>query len=617
MSYTDLAKKILDNVGGEQNVMALEHCATRLRFNLKDESQANSAVIESLPGVVSVINKGGQYQVVIGNEVIEVFNELVKLGDFANSADENGGSGQSMVNRILDTISGIFFPIVPALAGAGMLKALLSVLVVTKLVSNQSASFQILNFMGDAGFYFMPVIIAASAAKKFKVNQYVAMAIGAMLLHPAFINMVATAKEAGVGLKLLGIPVPLVSYGSSVIPIILAIWLMSYVEPVATRYTPKSMRIIMVPLLEMLVVGVATLALIGPLGFNLGKLLGDFINFVNAYASWLVPLLVGTFTPLMVMTGMHYGLIPIGINMLATTGFDTVAGPGMMVSNIAQGGAALAVAIRAKSIDIKSLATSAGISAIVGITEPAMYGISLRFKRPLIAAMAGGGAAGLFIGVMGVGRYAQVAPGLFALPSFIGGDSLNNFIYAIVGCVIAFVVSFGVSFVLGIEEPQEKQPLKTAKEVTLCDEEIYAPISGKVISLENVGDPVFSSGALGKGVAIVPDNGRLYAPADGEINFVFATGHAIGLTSGKGAQILIHVGFDTVNLKGEHFTPKVKAGQSVKRGDLLLEFDIEKIKENFDITTPIVITNHNQYGSIDFVKQSEVKSDEPLLVLSI
>ena len=616
MTEKELASTLLMLVGGKQNIVAVEHCMTRLRFNLKDSSQADTQKILNIQGIISVVDKGGQYQIVIGNTVKDVYKEFIKLGDFQNNeiSDEKKG----IVNKILDTISGIFIPIVPALAGAGMLKALLALLTMLKVVAPDSQTYQFLNFMGDSVFYFMPIIIAASASKKFHVNQFVAMGIGAILMHPTFMNMIAVAKESQTGLEVFGLAVSLVSYSSSVIPIILAIWFMSYVEPITDRYMPKSIRIFMTPLITMLVVGIATLVAIGPLGNICGQLLGDAIGMLNHYVSWLVPLLVGTFTPLMVMTGMHYGLIPIGINLLATTGFDTVAGPGMMVSNIAQGGASLAVAFRCKNTEIKSLAASAGISAVCGITEPAMYGISLRFKKPLIAAMIGGGAAGLFIGIMGVGRYAQVSPGLFALPSFLGEKGISNLIYAIIGCAIAFIVSFIISFILGIDEPKEDVKLNEQKEIKLDDEEIFAPLKGQVISLDKVNDSVFSSGSLGKGMAIIPSEGKIYAPADGTISAFFETGHAIGVTSKHGAEILIHVGIDTVNLKGKYFYPKVKQNEQVKKGELLLEFDLNKMKEEgYDCTTMIIVTNSQQYTSVQSVKIDEADKNKELMILTI
>lgn len=615
MNFKDVAAQILDFVGGIQNIQSLEHCATRLRFNLIDDSLAQTKDIEQLQGVVSVINKGGQYQVVIGTNVIEVFAEFMKLGEFTSSKEDKGNT-KGVINRILDTISGIFFPIVPALAGAGMLKALISLLSVLKVITPASQSYQMLNFMGDSLFYFLPIIISASAAKKLKVNPYVAMAIATMLVHPAFLSMVTVAKESGTMIELFGLPVSPVTYTSSVIPIILAVWFMSYVEPMIDQYMFKPIRLFMTPLLTMLIVAISSFVVLGPLGYYCGAALGSFIDMLNQYASWLVPFLVGTFTPLMVMTGMHYGLIPLGINQLAASGFDTIAGPGMLVSNIAQGGASLAVAFKAKSLDIKSLASSAGISAVCGITEPAMYGISLRYKKPLIAAMIGGGIGGLFLGVMGVGRYAQVAPGIFALPSFIGTTGLQNFTYACIGSLLSFVVAFIVSYMLGIDE---KLPTTTKiKSTESKDETIYSPIDGQCLPLSEVKDSAFSSGAMGKGIAIVPNIGKIVAPVDGTICMLFETGHALGLRSDTGSEILIHIGIDTVELKGMHFTPKVSMHAHVTKGDLLLEFDLSAIKEKgYDVTTPIMITNANNYAMISDTNQEIVQSGDPLLHLTV
>lgn len=616
MNHNELAKQIYNYIGGKENMIRLEHCATRLRFNLKDDTLAQTKQIEQLEGVVSVINKGGQYQVVIGTEVVEVFQAFMKLGNFETNSQEPE-ENKSLINRILDTISGIFFPIVPALAGAGMLKALLSLLSVTNMVVPTSQSYQMLNFMGDALFYFLPIIVAASAAKKLNVNMYVAMAIGAMLLHPTFISMAAGAKETATSIHLFGLPIAPVSYTSSVIPIILAIWFMSYLEPIVDRYMFKPIRLFMTPLLSMLLVGIASFVVLGPLGYYLGAALGAGIDFINQFASWIVPLLVGAFTPLMVMTGMHYGLIPLGINQLAISGIDTIAGPGMLVSNIAQGGASLAVAFKTKNTNLKSLASSAGISAVCGITEPAMYGISLRYKKPLIAAMIGGGLGGLFLGVMQVGRYAQVAPGIFALPSFIGSTGMNNFFYACIGSVIAFCTAFLISYLLGVDETPEDKKMEKEISTVINNEILFAPLQGKSIPLTQVNDPLFSNGTMGKGAAIIPSDGKLYAPIDGTIRMVFETGHAIGMISEQGSEILIHVGMDTVELKGAHFHPKVTCDMHVKKGDVLLEFDLEAItKLGYDCTTPMIITNANPSTNLQIITQGSIEPGNEFFVIS-
>ncbi|GCF94846.1 PTS beta-glucoside transporter subunit EIIBCA [Enterococcus florum] len=616
MDYQSLAKDILKNVGGNENVNGLAHCATRLRFNLKDDRKANEAALKNLIGVVGVVNKGGQYQVIIGNEVKEVYQALNRLGKFSEGSSSEKAENKGIISKVLDVIAGIFVPIVPALTGAGMLKALLALLSMLGWVSVESQTYQILNFIGDAAFYFLPVLLASSAAKKFNCNQYIAITLGGILLHPTFTTMIAGAREAGSSLELFGLPVTLANYGSSVIPIILAIWFMSYIEPIADRVMPKAIRLFMSPLTTLIIVAPVTLIVIGPLGTLLGTGLGNFINFVEQYASWLVPTLVGTFTPLLVMTGMHYGLIPIGINLLATTGYDTVAGPGMMVSNIAQGGAALAVAFKTKNLSIRQLSISTGISAIAGITEPALYGINLRFKKPLIAAMIGGGVAGLFLGIMNVGRYAQVAPGLFALPSFFGERGFANFLYAVIGCVIAFVVAFAAELILGIEESDESVSKEQKADKHIGPDQLTAPIAGKVIPLTDVNDPVFSSGALGKGFGIIPSEGKIYAPVDGTISAVFDSNHAIGIESEQGAEILIHVGIDTVSLNGEGFTSHVAMGQKVKKGELLLEVDLAKIAEKqLDNVTMLVVTNSDAYQNITIEKSGSVTVGEELLII--
>lgn len=459
MDYGKLAAEVIRLVGGKENINDVGHCATRLRFSLKDAGLAKTDELKATDGVIGVVNKGGQYQVIIGNEVNEVYAQVTsQLGVEATpqepDCDDDAAPEEkkSPVAKVLDVIAGSFFPIIPALVGAGMVKALLSLLTAFQLVDASTETYQIINLIADAAYYFMPVLLAVSSAKKFRVNEYLAATVGCIFVSPSLAALFSAASEAGSTVHFLGIPVTQATYSNSVVPILLTIWLMSYVEPFFNRIIPKAVRTIFAPMFTLLIVAPIGLIVLGPLGTWLGDLLGAFVTLLNNYASWLVPTLVGAFTPLMVMCGMHYGLIPVGINMLATTGTDIVAGPGMLVSNIAQGGASLAVALRAKKQNIKSLATSCGISAICGITEPAMYGISLRFKRPLIAAMIGGAVGGFFMGIFQVWRFAQVAPSIFALPSYIGPDGLRNMYFAAIGCLISFVISFAVSYVLGVDE---------------------------------------------------------------------------------------------------------------------------------------------------------------------
>lgn len=631
MDYKKLAADIVDLVGGEKNIQSVTHCATRLRFNLKEDSAAQTDRLKGTKGVMGVVNKGGQFQVVIGSDVANVYREILELGNFENSGKEKeeGKDDKGPVVRVLDTIAGIFTPIIPAITGAGMLKAVMALLVAFKVIDTASESYQFLNFFADAAFYFLPFLIANSAAKKFKCNPYMAMSIAGVILHPTFINMVNTAKEAETGLRFLGLPVSLASYSSSVIPIILGIWFMSFVEPLADKVSPKPVKFFTKPLLTLIVTAPVTLIVLGPLGNIIGDGIAAVISYLNAHVSWLVPLVVGTFTPLMVMTGMHYGLIPIGINNIATAGFDTVVGPGMLGSNIAQGGASLAVAARTKNSEVRQLATSAGITAVCGITEPAMYGISLRFKKPLIAAMIGGGVSGLFLGITGVGRYTSGSPGLLALPGYIGTEGLRNITFACIGAAIAFAVSFVISFMLGIEDPVEEseenasvkngdERIKTKeddREAAHADEcTIYSPVKGKAVPLDAVNDPTFSEGVLGQGIAIVPEEGKVYAPFDGVAESVFETGHALGLSGKDGVELLIHVGLDTVNLQGKYFKTKISSGESIKKGQLLLEFDRDAIqKEGYDIVTPIIVTNSGEYGNVQSLASGLVEVGTEIL----
>lgn len=603
MNYGDLASRIIENVGGKENVLSLTNCATRLRFNLKDDSKANTEVLKNTKGVMGVVNKGGQYQIIIGSDVANVCKAINEIANFEKGTAAEEKDDRNAVVKVLDTIAGIFTPIIPAITGAGMLKAVMALLVTFNVVSTTSQTYSILNFMADAAFYFLPFLLANSAAKKFKCNTYMAMTIAGVLLHPNFVSMVSEAKKAGTAISFIGLPVNLASYSSSVIPIILCVWFMSFVEPLADKVSPNAIKFFTKPLITLVVVGSAALVAIGPLGNICGNGIAEGIAFLDQYAKWLVPLIVGTFSPLLVMTGMHYGLIPIGINNLATAGFDTVVGPGMLGSNIAQGAAALAVACKTKNSELKQLASSAGITGVCGITEPAMYGVTLKLKKPLIGVMIGGGVSGLFLGIFGVGRYTSGSPGLLALPGYIGTDGFRNITLACVGAAIAFVVSFVITYLVGFEDIEETktEEVEVKEEVreTIKDTEVYSPINGKCVKLSEVSDPMFSEGMMGNGVAIVPKEGKVFAPVDGVISAIFETRHAIGITSKDGAEILIHVGIDTVNLKGKHFNAKIKAGDAIKKGDLLLEFNVDAIKkEGYEIITPVIVTNSSVYSEV-------------------
>ncbi|HET3290853.1 TPA: PTS glucose transporter subunit IIA [Streptococcus pneumoniae] len=588
--YTALAKTIIEKVGGEDNVNALIHCATRLRFNLKDDNKADTAYLNNTDGVINVVESGGQYQIVIGPEVASVYKAINEQANFSSSdevyMDENE---KGNITRILDTVAGMFVPIVPAMAGAGMIKVINSLSLMFGWLTPEDSTFKFLSIFGDSIFYFLPVILGASAAKKFKTNQYLAMVVGACLISPTFVAMISSAREAGTGLNFLGVPVTLANYSSSVIPIILAVWFLSYVEPIVVKYTPAVLRIFLAPMVTLLIVLPTTFFFIGPLGTWMGDGLNSIVSFLNNIVPWFVPMLIGATTPVLVMTGMHYGIIPIGINMLATKGIDTVAGPGMMVSNIAQGGAALAVAFKTNDKGLKGLTFSTGFSAILGITEPVLYGVNLKYKRPLYAAMIGGGIAGLYLGIMGVGRFAQVPPGLLSLPSYFSAEFPNVIFHAAIGCGIAFMVSFVVSFMLGL--PKEKKSTSIPTTI-VSDETIVAVANGVLVPLEEVNDEVFASKAMGDGVAVVPSSGDIVSPVNGILSTVFPTGHAYGIVRSDGVEVLVHIGINTVDLSGVGFKSLVQQGQIVKAGQKIATVDLGLLKsKGYDTSIMTIITD--------------------------
>ncbi len=620
MNYKSLAEEILRLVGGEDNIASLVHCATRLRFNLKDESKADTAKLKATKGVMGAVSNGGQYQVIIGSDVSHVFKEIMamtKLDSGSQGGEEK--DNRKIADKVIDTISGIFTPVLPAITAAGMLKAVLAILITTKLLTNDSQTYQVLNFMADAGFYFLPILLANSAAKKFKCNPYMAMMIGGMLLHPTFTSMITAAKEAGTGIAVFGMNIPLASYGSSVIPIILSVWLMSYVEPFADKVSPKAVKFFLKPLITAMVVGIATLVVVGPLGYIISDKVALVINVLESRASWLVPTLIGALSPLLVMTGTHYGIIPIGINNIMTLGYDTFVGPGMMVSNVAQGGAAIAISLKTKDSEFKQLASTAGITGLCGITEPALYGVNLKTKIGLYASIIGGAIGGLFYGIFGVARYATGSPGLLTLPVYIGGDSMSNFYYACIGVVIGIVVAFIIAYIFYKDpvnetvkeekkEEVKKAPVKEGM-VTVC-----APLTGEAVALSEVNDLTFAEEIMGPGMAIIPTEGKVVSPVNGTVAMIFETKHAIALVDDNGTELLIHVGLDTVKLGGKYFTAHVKAGDKVKVGSPLVDFDLNGIKnEGYDVITPVIVTNSAEYSSILPINDRAVKMGEEVI----
>ena len=459
--FEALANQIVEYVGGVGNIDSLTHCMTRLRFVLKEPGAANVEALKALKGVQGVVTSNGQFQVVIGTDVPAVYDEIVKLGSFGSTtgsapSDEKVGP----VAKVLGAITAIFQPILPAICGAGMIRAVLALLVFLNAIDSSSQTYVMLNMFADAAFYFLPVVLGFSAANYFKCNAFIAAILCAMLLHPTFTGLVG----AGEAVSLFGLPVRLASYGNAVVPPLLIVWMQKYVEKFAKKVTPKEVKVFMEPLIIFIVCAPLTFIVVGPLGSYAGDLLAVVFRFLNEEARWVCPVLVGTFCPLLVMTGMHYSIFPIQLTQFATLGYGTILAPGMLCSNIAQAGASFAVAVHSKNRQMKETAFSSGTAALFGITEPALYGVTMKLGRPLISAMIGGGLAGLYAGFCFLRSFTPATPGLLAIPVYIGADMMNV-VNAVICIVIAFVSSFIITLIVGFKDVPETGSEKEVKTV--------------------------------------------------------------------------------------------------------------------------------------------------------
>jgi PTS system beta-glucosides-specific IIC component len=616
--YESLALEIVNNIGGSDNVSTLTHCMTRLRFVLNNNNKADREAFKTLDGVINVIESGGQFQVVIGTHVEEVYEEVIKYIKPHSDSDHKTSKKEkvSVLDKLIDFVSGTFSPLVPAIAGAGMIKALLALLVLFNLVSRESQTYYVVSYIADAAFYFLPFLLAYSAASKLKSNPVLAMVLAGILLHPNFIQL----NTAGEDVHLFGIPMRLVSYGSSVIPILLIVWSQSYIERGVKKIIPDAIKIIFVPMITIFVTAIIALTILGPLGSFVGDYMAMGFEFLGSYGAWLIIFLVATLWPLLVMFGIHHSIVPLSLAQITTLGYENILGPGAIISNISQGVAALVVGWRTKDQSLKQIANTGGITGLMGITEPALYGVNLPKKYPLYAAMIGGASGGLYAGLMGVSRYATGASGIPAIPLYVGENIWNLYnilIASVITAVVTAVVTYFLSLKFEKETPKQKENSKEIKTITIDSTTITNPIKGHVVPLKDVKDDAFASELMGKGIAIEPSEGKVIAPFNGEIVSLFPTKHAIGLLSDDGVEILIHVGLNTVELNGKYFESNVEQGQRVTKGQTLLTFELEKIKQEGYVTqTPIIVTNTHNYSDV-IVKNSNQNIDfnNELLVL--
>lgn len=609
MNYQDTARQIIDRIGGKENVLSLFHCITRLRFLLKDNDKADRAALEALDGVMGVNISGDQFQLIIGNDVEPLCKALLAvLPDLDNAARPT--KRRNPVSVVLEGLSSIFSPIIPAIAGAGILKGMLALMVAMQWVETTNQTYQILLAISDGVFYFMPLALSFSAAKKFGANPYVAVALAAVLFHPA----IQTLFKAGAPVNFIGLPVPTVNYASTVIPILLAVWLLSHVERLIDRFMPGPLKTMFVPLLCLLIVTPITLIAIGPVGIYTGNALSGGIIWLVENMGIVAGVVVGGTLSLIIITGMHYVIVPIMINNISTMGFDPIKIL-FYIANLGQAGAAFGVFLRARNKKLKSLALTTSFSAMMGITEPAMYGVNIRYKRPFAAALAGGACGGAFAMAMGVKTYAFALSGLPGLPALVG----PTFLWALVSIAISFVCAATLTVILGFEEAAQPvvagvSPMPIAR----SEEKLFAPVSGELKALNTLSDPVFADEIFGKGLAIYPTTGELRSPVNGKVASVFETHHALALQSDTGAEILIHIGIDTVKLGGRHFTSHIEAGQFIEVGDLLVTFDLDALRaEGIDPSVILVVTNSECYGDISPVKANgDVASRDEFLTLT-
>ncbi|MCH4284786.1 MULTISPECIES: beta-glucoside-specific PTS transporter subunit IIABC [Bacillota] len=611
--YEQLAMDIIEKVGGKHNINDVYHCQTRLRFKLVDESIAKTKELEAMEGVAKVIMNAGVYQVVIGTHVKDVFEEIEKLVDIKGK-DVVSDEKKSIFSKVIDFVSGTFQPIIPALSGAGMVKAVLALLVVFKLVSTDSQTYYLLNMFADGVFYFLPILLAFTEAQKLKCNPILAAGVAAMMLHPNWGALVA-AKDPVYFFEV--IPFTLATYTSSVIPILLVVFAQSYVEKFLNRYIPKAVNLVFVPMFTFLIMGTLAFSVLGPIGSIVGGYLATFFNYLATNASWAPALLIGGFLPIMVMFGLHNGVAPLGVMQMADLGFDSIFGPGCVCSNIAQATASAVVAIRTKDKKLRQVAMSGSITAYMGITEPTLYGVNLPKKYPLIAAMIGGACGGLYAGLTQTHRFATGSSGLPAVLLYIGDNTMTCFYNILIALVITFVVTAVVTYALSLKfEKVDTKETPAAPVLDIKKEVVTSPCNGKVHDIKEAKDKVFASEALGKGVMIEPEEGKVIAPLSGTISTLFPSKHAIGIISESGVEVLIHIGIDTVNLNGECFKTHVKQQDQVKAGDLLVEFDMEGIeKAGFSTQTMVVITNTNNYQKIEKTASGSITYNEPLLIL--
>lgn len=608
MNNTETAKEIIQIIGAD-NITYVTHCATRLRFNVNNISNINFEQLDRVEGVIKSQHKNGQLQVIIGAKVGAVFEEIQKLIQLKEDVIvQKTETKKSVFSQIIETVSGVFGPVIPVLIGCGMIKSVTAVLTTFSLIATESTTFAIFNLIGDLLFYFFPFFLAVSAAKKFKTNEFLAIALAGALMYPTIQNGALQAAETGVNaLYFMGLPILLVNYKSTIIPIIISVWIMSYVYRFINKLIPDTFKVLFVPMLVLFIMVPLELIAIGPFGAYIGQSVAQFVTWLYNVNGILGAFLFGTFRPLLIILGMHYAITPINTQLIAEYGFSVIS-PANLTGNLAQAGATLAVFFLLKNKSEKSSAFTSGITALFGVTEPAMFGFNLKYKNPMLCAMLGGGIGAAYMNFFGGGATAIILPGILALPTYIA----DSYIHVLIAIAISISFAFVGTLALGIKQADIIEPKSDMGQLLTKKIAMVQPIPGTIIPLSEVKDAVFSTGMLGEGYAIEPSEGTVSAPFEGNVIMLFETKHAIGLRNDDGVEVLVHIGLDTVELHGQGFETLVEEGDRIAAGDVLVSFDKDFIQsKGYDITTPVIVTNAKEFSLLEFAV------DEKPLVLNV
>lgn len=617
MQYQQIAREILEQVGGRENIASLVHCATRLRFRLKDQNRANAEKLKKNPGVIMVVESGGQFQVVIGNHVHDVYHALsVEAGINDASVSPTEKEKSSVFNQFIDVISGIFTPFLGVMAASGILKGLMGLAAVCGVLDPNSGTWRLWFAASDSLFYFFPLVLGYTAGKKFGGSPFLTMAIGGALTHPAIMQAFEASHQAGaVTEHFLGIPITFINYSASVIPIIFAAWVSCWLEKRFNQLFPPAIRNFFSPLCCLVIVVPVTFLVIGPAATWLSQILAQGYQAIYAFTPWLAGAVMGAIWQVCVIFGLHWGLVPLMINNLSVLGHDTLA-PLLLPAVMGQVGATLGVLLRSRDKKQKMLAGSAFSAGIFGITEPAVYGVTLPNRRPFIFGCIGGAIGGAIVGFSQTAVYSFGLVSVFTFAQIIPPGGIDFSVWgAIIGTTVAMAIACVLTWASGLPTRASQPP---GAAVNADENTLLAPMSGTALAMDQVPDATFASGLLGQGAAIIPLTGQVVAPFSGEVASLFQTRHAIGLLSDTGIEVLIHIGIDTVKLNGQHFIAHVKAGDKIKPGDLLIEFDRQAIlAAGYDLTTPVIISNSEDYRCVARSSENHtIESGMPFLTVT-